>query len=85
MTNLNGKIALVAGASRGIGRSSALALAKQGAEVLVHQGRDVTLGMQALKRIAQSDDIAGAVPFLAADNARWVTGDTLHVDGGSKL
>jgi NAD(P)-dependent dehydrogenase (short-subunit alcohol dehydrogenase family) len=85
MTNLNGKIALVAGASRGIGRSSALALAKQGAEVLVHQGRDVTLGMQALKRIAQSDDIAGAVPFLAADNARWVTGDTLHVDGCSKL
>ena len=62
MTNLNGKIALVAGASRGIGRSSALALAKQGAEVLVHQGRDMTLGMQALKRIAQSDDIAGAVP-----------------------
>ena len=85
MTNLYGKISLVAGASRGIGRSSALALAKQGAEVLVHQGRDVTLGMQALKRIAQSDDIAGAVPFLAADNARWVTGDTLHVDGGSKL
>jgi 3-oxoacyl-[acyl-carrier protein] reductase len=48
-------------------------------------GRDVTLGMQALKRIAQPDDIAGAVAFLASDNARWVTGDTLHVDGGSKL
>jgi 3-oxoacyl-[acyl-carrier protein] reductase len=48
-------------------------------------GRDMTLGMQALKRIAQPDDIAGAVAFLASDNARWVTGDTLHVDGGSKL
>jgi 3-oxoacyl-[acyl-carrier protein] reductase len=36
MTNLNGKTALVTGASRGIGRASALALAKQGAEVLVH-------------------------------------------------
>lgn len=48
-------------------------------------GRDVTLGMQALKRIAQPDDIAGAVVFLASDDARWVTGDTLHVDGGSKL
>ena len=48
-------------------------------------GREVTLGMQALKRIAQPDDIAGAVAFLASDNARWVTGDTLHVDGGSKL
>jgi len=48
-------------------------------------GRDITLGMQALKRIAQPDDIAGAVAFLASDAARWVTGDTLRVDGGSKL
>jgi NAD(P)-dependent dehydrogenase (short-subunit alcohol dehydrogenase family) len=48
-------------------------------------GRDVTLGMQALKRIAQPDDIGGAIAFLASDDARWITGDTLHVDGGSKL
>lgn len=48
-------------------------------------GRDFTLGMQALKRVAQPDDIAGAAVFLASDLARWVTGDTLHVDGGSKL
>ena len=48
-------------------------------------GRDFTLGMQALKRIAQPDDIGAAVVFLASDEARWVTGDTLRVDGGSKL
>jgi hypothetical protein len=48
-------------------------------------GRDIALNMQALKRIAQPDDIAGAVAFLASDDARWVTGDTLHVDGGSRL
>jgi NAD(P)-dependent dehydrogenase (short-subunit alcohol dehydrogenase family) len=48
-------------------------------------GRDFTLGMQALKRVAQPDDIAGAAVFLASDLARWVTGDTLRVDGGSKL
>jgi 3-oxoacyl-[acyl-carrier protein] reductase len=48
-------------------------------------GREVTLGMQALKRVAQPDDIAPVVAFLASDDARWVTGESIHVDGGSKL
>ena len=48
-------------------------------------GRDFTLGMQALKRVAQPDDIGAVVAFLASDEARWITGDTLRVDGGSKL
>jgi 3-oxoacyl-[acyl-carrier protein] reductase len=48
-------------------------------------GRDFTLGIQALKRIAQPEDIGAAVVFLASDEARWITGDTLRVDGGSKL
>jgi 3-oxoacyl-[acyl-carrier protein] reductase len=48
-------------------------------------GREVTLGMQALKRLAQPDDIGAVVAFLASDDARWITGDTVHVDGGSKL
>ena len=41
--------------------------------------------MQTLKRIAQPDDIGGVVAFLASEEARWVTGDIIHVDGGSKL
>ncbi len=48
-------------------------------------GRDYVLGIQALKRIAQADDIASAIIFLASDDARWITGDVLNVDGGSKL
>ncbi|GLS23853.1 short-chain dehydrogenase [Labrys miyagiensis] len=48
-------------------------------------GRDFALGIQALKRLAEPDDIGGAVAFLASDEARWITGDTLRVDGGSKL
>jgi NAD(P)-dependent dehydrogenase (short-subunit alcohol dehydrogenase family) len=48
-------------------------------------GRDFALGMQALKRVAQPDDVAGVIAFLASDEARWITGDTVRVDGGSKL
>jgi 3-oxoacyl-[acyl-carrier protein] reductase len=48
-------------------------------------GREFALGMQALKRLAQPDDIGDVVAFLASEDARWITGDTIHVDGGSKL
>ena len=48
-------------------------------------GREYTLGMQALKRLAEPDDIGGVVAFLASGDARWITGATIHVDGGSKL
>jgi 3-oxoacyl-[acyl-carrier protein] reductase len=48
-------------------------------------GRDVALGMQALKRLAQPDDIGGVIAFLASEDARWITGDTIRVDGGLKL
>ena len=48
-------------------------------------GREFTLGIQALKRLAQPDDIGGVVAFLASDDARWISGDIVRVDGGSKL
>jgi NAD(P)-dependent dehydrogenase (short-subunit alcohol dehydrogenase family) len=48
-------------------------------------GRDLTLAMQALKRVAQPDDVGDVVAFLASDAARWITGDVVRVDGGSKL
>ena len=48
-------------------------------------GRELTLGMQALKRIGKPDDVADVVAFLASDAARWITGASIPVDGGSKL
>jgi 3-oxoacyl-[acyl-carrier protein] reductase len=48
-------------------------------------GRNYAFSVQALKRIAHPDDISGVITFLASKDARWITGDTLHVDGGSKL
>jgi NAD(P)-dependent dehydrogenase (short-subunit alcohol dehydrogenase family) len=48
-------------------------------------GREVALGMQALKRIGKPEDIADVVAFMASDGPRWITGSSIPVDGGSKL
>jgi 3-oxoacyl-[acyl-carrier protein] reductase len=48
-------------------------------------GREVALGMQALKRIGKPEDVGDVVAFLASDKARWITGASIAVDGGSKL
>ena len=48
-------------------------------------GREVALGMQALKRLGKPEDVADVVAFVASDGARWITGASIPVDGGSKL
>jgi 3-oxoacyl-[acyl-carrier protein] reductase len=48
-------------------------------------GREFALGMQALKRIGKPEDVADVVAFLASAAARWITGASIPVDGGSKL
>src|SRR6266436_7736508 len=167
MTSLADKTALITGASRGMGRATALALAAAGARVIVHfgrnadeaktvvdriraaggradavsadlaapdgahalaaqvrnligdrldifvsigsrgirvnavapgvidtdmsnftkteEGRATVMGMQTLKPIGQPDDVASVIAFLVSDEARWITGDTIAVDGGSRL
>ncbi|MGH6858269.1 MAG: SDR family NAD(P)-dependent oxidoreductase [Methylocella sp.] len=40
------------------------------------------VGMTPLGRIGRPDDIAPVAVFLASDESRWVTGDTLVVSGG---
>jgi 3-oxoacyl-[acyl-carrier protein] reductase len=37
-----------------------------------------------LGRIGQVDDIAPAVAFLASDDAKWLTGETLYITGGQR-
>ena len=38
-----------------------------------------------LRRIGEPDDIAGTAIFLAADAGRYITGQTIVVDGGSTI
>ena len=48
-------------------------------------GKQIALGIQALKRIGKPEDVADVVVFLASDGARWITGASIPEDGGSKL
>ena len=43
---------------------------------------DVLLAQTPLGRLAEPDDIADVVDFLASDAARWITGQSITVDGG---
>jgi enoyl-[acyl-carrier-protein] reductase (NADH) len=38
-----------------------------------------------LARLGTVEDVAGAVRFLAGDDAAWVTGQVFGVDGGHSL
>lgn len=49
---------------------------------LPEQQRDVLLGQIPLGRLGEADEIAQAVTFLASSAAAYVTGETLHVNGG---
>ena len=48
-------------------------------------GRKATLAMQALQRIAGPEDLAEIFTFLASYDARWITGEILAADGGTRL
>src|ERR1700759_2569137 len=67
MANLTNKIALVTGASRGMGRATALALAADGARVIVHYGRNADEAKAVVDQIRAAGGCADAIaPDLAA-------------------
>ena len=49
---------------------------------MLEAAREGLLGQIALGRLGESADIANAVTFLAGPSAAYITGETLHVNGG---
>jgi 3-oxoacyl-[acyl-carrier protein] reductase len=88
MTTLQGKTALVTGASRGIGRATASALANSGAHVLVHYGRSAQDAESLVAGIHAKGGRANAIradlgtpegATLLAKEVRTIVGERLDV------
>src|ERR1700722_18836925 len=55
------------------------------AEALWKGNEQLVSQRTALGRIGETPDVAAAVAFLVSDDASWITGDTLVIDGGQVL
>jgi 3-oxoacyl-[acyl-carrier protein] reductase len=54
-------------------------------DVLKDEQKAALLGSIPLGRMGRPEDIASAAVYLASDEAAWVTGATLHVNGGMAM
>src|SRR5580704_300465 len=88
MATLQNKTALVTGASRGIGRATAAALAEAGAHVMVHYGRSAQEAESLVAEIRRKGGRADAISAdlsapdgasLLAKRVRSIVGDRLDV------
>jgi 3-oxoacyl-[acyl-carrier protein] reductase len=84
MSDLSGETALLTGASRGIGRASALALAQAGAQVLVHYSNSEKEADAVVAEIRKAGGRAEKVgadlrqadgPHILAKRVRAIVGD----------
>ena len=52
------------------------------AAALVAAGEDKVSSMYPMHRFGTPEDVAGLIGFLVSDDASWITGETVRVDGG---
>ena len=55
------------------------------ARALWEPNEAATAAMMSVKRLGEPSDIANGAVFLASDEASWITGTTMVIDGGALL
>jgi 3-oxoacyl-[acyl-carrier protein] reductase len=55
------------------------------AEALFAGHEEETVKSYPLGRLGEPEDVGGAIAFLLSDQATWITGQTLVLDGGLTL
>jgi 3-oxoacyl-[acyl-carrier protein] reductase len=60
-------------------------LSEEGAGDDIVKYREAAAAARAIKRVQRPADLVGAIAFLLSDDAAFITGQTLAVDGGSVL
>lgn len=92
MTSLNGKVALVTGGSKGIGRATCIALARAGASVVINYSSDATAANELVKEIgskhayavkADAGSVQGAEAMVKATIDHFGKLDILIPNAGS--
>jgi 3-oxoacyl-[acyl-carrier protein] reductase len=52
----------------------------------LYEGREAEVAAgYPLARLGEPTDVAGPVAFLLSDDAAWITGQTVVIDGGASL
>jgi len=65
-----------------VNRFRQLAISTELTDALPEPAREAILKSTPLGRLGDPEDVAGAVRFLCSDEASFITGEVLLVDGG---
>lgn len=83
MNKLSGKIALITGASKGIGRAIAIEFAKQGASVMINYSTDEKSAMETLEEVKKLNGYGMIIKgdISSFENCKAIVEETLNVMG----
>lgn len=85
LINLTKQLAVELGPSVRVNAVAPAVVKTKFARTLYEGHEDEVASHYPLKRLGVPADVAGAVAFLASDDASWMTGQTLVLDGGVTL